>query len=92
MEEIDDLETLRHMHTVLVLHFIEGEKQADIAERLNLSKSKVNRLIAEGRRLGMVKISIETPFQRLLAVETALTGSGKLQAQSWPRRSPAILN
>jgi DNA-binding transcriptional regulator LsrR (DeoR family) len=80
MEEIDDLETLRHMHTVLVLHFIEGEKQADIAERLNLSKSKVNRLIAEGRRLGMVKISIETPFQRLLAVETALTGSGKLRA------------
>lgn len=80
MEEMDDLETLRQMHTVLVLHFIEGEKQAEIAERLNLSKSKVNRLIAEGRRLGMVRISIETPFQRLLAVEKALTESGRLQA------------
>lgn len=80
MEEMDDLEALRQMHTVLVLHFIEGETQADIAERLNLSKSKVNRLIAEGRRLGMVKISIETPFHRLLTVETSLIGSGKLQA------------
>ena len=32
MEEMDDLEALRQMHTVLVLHFIEGETQADIAE------------------------------------------------------------
>lgn len=80
MEEMDDLETLRQMHTVLVLHFIEGETQADIAEKLRLSKSKVNRLIAEGRRLGMVRISIETPFQRLVAVESALTAIGSLQA------------
>lgn len=80
MEDMDDLEALRQMHTVLVLHFIDGETQADIAEKLNLSKSKVNRLIAEGRRLGMVRISIETPFQRLLVVESALTASGSLQA------------
>ena len=80
MEEMDDLEALRQMHTVLVLHFIEGETQADIAEKLKLSKSKVNRLIAEGRRLGMVRISIETPFQRLVVVESALTASGSLQA------------
>lgn len=80
MDEMEDFDTLRQMHTVLVLHFMEGEKQADIAERLNLSKSKVNRLIAEGRKLGMVKISIETPFQRLLTMERTLIESGKLKA------------
>jgi DNA-binding transcriptional regulator LsrR (DeoR family) len=80
MDEINDFDTLRQMHTVLVLHFLDGEKQADIAERLNLSKSKVNRLIAEGRSMGLVKISIESPFQRVLTMENALSQLGKLQA------------
>ncbi len=79
MEEIDDFDTLRQMHTVLVLHFLEGEKQADIADRLNLSKSKVNRLIADGRKMGMVNITINTPFQRLLVMENALVQTGLLQ-------------
>ncbi|MEI6573405.1 MAG: sugar-binding transcriptional regulator [Alphaproteobacteria bacterium] len=80
MEDIDNFEMIRQMHTVLVLHFIEGEKQSDIAERLNLSKSKVNRLIAEGRRLGLVKIAIETPFQRLLTIEEKLMAANSLRA------------
>lgn len=80
MAEMNDFDTLRQMHTVLVLHFLEGEKQADIAERLNLSASKVNRLIAQGRKLGMVKISIETPFQRLMAMEAALQESAGLKS------------
>ena len=48
--------------------------------QLNLSPSKVNRLIRRGRELGMVKTSIESPFQRLVDVESRLiqaTGLGK---------------
>ena len=77
----DDFATVRQIHTVLALHFIEGVKQLDIAERLNLSTSKVNRLIKRGRELGMVKITIESPFQSLLGVESQLaraTGLGKV--------------
>ena len=65
----DDFTSMRQMHAVLVRHFVEGRKQAEIAEEMNLSTSKVNRIIAQARRSGMVKISIETPFQRLMDIE-----------------------
>ena len=68
----DEFATIRQIHTVLALHFIEGIKQSDIAERLNLSTSKVNRLIKQGRELGMVKITIESPFESLVDIERAL--------------------
>ena len=45
-ERISDFELSRQIHTVLVLHFVEELKQSEIAQRLNLSTSKVNRLIA----------------------------------------------
>ena len=50
----DDFDQQRQMYSVLVLHFIEGVKQSEIAERLNLSHTKVNRMIAAGRKAGMV--------------------------------------
>lgn len=77
----DDFAAVRQIHTVLALHFIEGVKQSDIADRLNLSTSKVNRLIKRGRELGMVKITIESPFQSLVDVESRLaraTGLGNV--------------
>ncbi|MEF3405098.1 sugar-binding transcriptional regulator [Agromyces sp. CCNWLW203] len=78
----DETATIRKIHTVLTLHFIEGMKQSEIAARLNLSTSKVNRLIRQGRELGMVRISIDAgPFQRLVDMERALaltTGLGKV--------------
>ncbi len=79
MNEFNDFEMLRLVHTVMVLHFVEGQKQAEIAERLNLSTSKVSRLITQGRKLGMVKISVESPFQRLMSLEEELTKSGALK-------------
>lgn len=75
----DDFTSMRQMHAVLVRHFIEGRKQAEIAREMNLSTSKVNRLIAQARKSGMVKISIETPFQRLLDLERRLAATGLVQ-------------
>jgi DNA-binding transcriptional regulator LsrR (DeoR family) len=68
-----DFESIRQIHTVLTLHFIEEMTQSEIAKRLDLSTSKVNRLIRQGRELGMVKIAIESPLHRLVDVERRLT-------------------
>ncbi len=70
-----DFELIRQIHTVLVLHYLEGQKQADIARTLNLSNSKVNRLITQGRNMGMVKIDIESPFETLMDIERDLARS-----------------
>ncbi|MFT6675138.1 MAG: DNA-binding transcriptional regulator LsrR (DeoR family) [Sulfitobacter sp.] len=68
-DTIQNYEAVRQIHAVLVLHFLEGLKQSDIAAKLNLSTSKVNRLIAQGRKMGMVKIDIESRFQHLMDYE-----------------------
>ena len=60
-EKKEDFELVRQIHTVLVLHFVDGMKQSDIALAMNLSPSKVNRLIAQGRKLGMVRIEADAP-------------------------------
>nr|WP_299499372.1 sugar-binding transcriptional regulator [uncultured Rhizobium sp.] len=75
----EDFDQQRQMYSVLVLHFIEGLKQSEIAERLNLSHSKVNRLIATGRKAGMVKIAISSPYQRLVDLENDLVSGFSLR-------------
>lgn len=74
----DDFEAIRQIYTVLMLHFVDGMKQSDIAQAMNLSASKVNRLISQGRRLGMVRIAIESPFQGLVDLEKQLTAEDGL--------------
>ena len=74
----ENFELIRQIYRVLVLHFLEGQKQSDIAKRLNLSTSKVNRLIAQGRRLDMVRINIENPFQTLMGIERNLISATEL--------------
>ena len=65
-------ETDRQIHRVLVMHYIEGLKQSEIATLMNLSTARVNRLIKQGREKGMVEINIKSPFQPLLDVEKQL--------------------
>lgn len=80
MTDNSEFEATRQIHTVLVLHFLDGLKQSDIAEMLNLSTSKVNRLIAQGRKLGMVRIEINSPFQRLVEMERLLVQASSLSS------------
>ncbi|WP_112311861.1 sugar-binding transcriptional regulator [Pseudogemmobacter bohemicus] len=75
-----DFALARQIQIVLLLHFIEGLRQSEIADRLNLSTSKVNRLIAQGRRAGMLQITISSPFQRLAELETRLVGATTLRS------------
>lgn len=67
-----ELDSMRLMARVLTLHYEEGLLQSEVATRLGLSSAKVNRLIKQGRELGLVKITINTPFQRLFELERRL--------------------
>ena len=68
-----DLDSMRLMARVLTLHYEEGLLQSEVATKLGLSSAKVNRLIKQGRELGLVQITINTPFQRLFELERRLT-------------------
>jgi DNA-binding transcriptional regulator LsrR (DeoR family) len=62
-------EAARQIYSVLVMHFQEGITQAEIAKLTRLSHAKVNRLIKQGREMGMVEISIRSPYQALFDLE-----------------------
>jgi DNA-binding transcriptional regulator LsrR (DeoR family) len=72
-------EASRQIYRVLVMHFLEGRKQSDIAAQLDLSTAKVNRLIKQGRNLGMVEINVKSPFQPLIKVEAELKRIGQMK-------------
>ncbi len=79
-DRVKDYTLMRQVHTVLVMHFVEGRKQSDIAATLNLSASKVNRLITMGRRLGMIRFEIESPYQRLVELEKEVVAATGLKS------------
>lgn len=61
--ERENFDSVRRMHRILTLHFVEGKKQIEIAEMTKLSVASVNRIIKQGRALGMVEITIRSSFQ-----------------------------
>ncbi|MGI9399834.1 MAG: sugar-binding transcriptional regulator [Rhizobiaceae bacterium] len=67
-----DFEQMRTIARVLSLHFEDGLPQSQIAAELGLSSAKVNRLIKQGRELGMVQITINSPFVPLFDLENQL--------------------
>jgi DNA-binding transcriptional regulator LsrR (DeoR family) len=73
-------EQMRLIARVLTLHFEEGRLQSEVASELGLSSAKVNRLIKQGRELGMVQITIKSPLLRLFDHERALIDRWKLKS------------
>ena len=67
-----DFENMRQMARVLTLYYEEGHLQSQIASELGLSSAKVNRLIKQGREMGLVEITIRTPLQPLFDLETQI--------------------
>ena len=68
--DIHRYEAARQIYSVLVMHFEEGITQAEIARLTRLSHAKVNRLIKQGREMGLVEIAIKSPYQALFDLET----------------------
>ncbi len=57
---------------VASLYYEQNQNQQQIADRLEISRSSVSRLIKEARDRGIVRISIRKPTHRDLALEQAL--------------------
>jgi DNA-binding transcriptional regulator LsrR (DeoR family) len=75
-------EAARQIYGVLVMHFQEGITQAEIARLTSLSHAKVNRLIKQGREMGMLEISIRSQYQALFELEARFreaTGLGTVR-------------
>lgn len=54
------------------LYFMEGLTQTEIAERLGLTRLRVNRLVSEARTSGLVGITLNTPLQSCVELERSL--------------------
>jgi DNA-binding transcriptional regulator LsrR (DeoR family) len=72
-------ETIRLINTILMLYYMEGLTQTEIAKRLGFSTAKVNRLLLQAREQGYVNITIRTPFQQLFDIEERLKAVFGLQ-------------
>ncbi|HEV7310018.1 sugar-binding transcriptional regulator [Ensifer sp.] len=75
----EELVVARQMHQALVLHFLEGLTQSQIADRLGISQPTVNRLIKRGRQLGLVEIKIKSPIEPLVDMEEQLLSIGGIR-------------
>lgn len=72
----EEIVIARQIHQALVLHFLEGLTQAQIADQLGISHATVNRLIKRGRQLGLVEIKIKSPVEPLVDMEEQLLALG----------------
>ncbi|AEH83959.1 sugar-binding transcriptional regulator [Sinorhizobium meliloti] len=75
----EEMVIARQMHQALVLHFLEGMTQAQIADQLGISHATVNRLIKRGRQLGLVEIKIKSPVEPLVEIEEQLLALGGIR-------------
>ncbi|WP_410014407.1 sugar-binding transcriptional regulator [Sodalis sp. C49] len=69
----------RQIYRVLVMYYLDGKKQSEIAEHTHLSVATVNRMIRQGRDTGMVEITIRSPFLSAHQLERDLARIGGLQ-------------
>jgi DNA-binding transcriptional regulator LsrR (DeoR family) len=63
---------IRLLSEVLNLYYVQELTQAEVGRRLGLSTTKVNRLLQQARRQGMVEVTIRVPFQHLFDLEARL--------------------
>lgn len=56
------------------LYYMEGLTQAEIADRLKMTRLRVNRLLVEARSSGLVNITINSRLESCVRLERALIG------------------
>lgn len=64
---------------VLSLHYMENKSQAEIAKLLNLSTTKVNRIIRQAREDGLVEVNLNIGNANLYAMERELVQTTRLK-------------
>jgi len=66
------LEELRLITKVATLYYQQGLRQAEVAERLDLSQASVSRLLKRGESEGIVRITVAAPMGVYPQLEDAL--------------------
>jgi lsr operon transcriptional repressor len=61
------------------LYYMESLTQAEIAERLGLTRARVNRTLGECRETGLVRITLNSRFESCVALEHQLIERGLLR-------------
>ena len=56
------------------LYYIEGRSQAEVADRLDTSRSNVSRMLTEAQRQGIIEFRINDPAGRVESVTPAAHG------------------
>lgn len=77
--ELQPFESVRQVYRVLVMYYLDGQKQSEIATATGLSVATVNRMIRQGRENGMVEITIRSPYLSAHQLERDLTRATGLQ-------------
>ena len=80
------------MHQAATLYYEQEATQADVAERLGLSRATVSRLLSEARRAGIVRIEVVAPvdhdLESLAAQLAEALGLDRAWLPSLPARGP----
>ena len=76
---MENIDRLRKIHRILVMHYVENLSQAEIAKRTGISHPTINRLVKEGHERGFVEISIRSPIQQLFDIEKQLLAATSLK-------------
>lgn len=79
MTKLSLFDETRLLVKVSKLYYEEGLSQDDIVARLNLSRSKISRLLQQAREQGIVQISVVTPKHLFSDLETHLEHQFGLQ-------------
>lgn len=58
---------------VVWLHFVEGRTQGEIAEALSTNRLRINKIIAEARRSGLITITLNSRLTSCVELEQKLT-------------------
>lgn len=77
--KLSPLDETRLLVKVSKLYYEEGLSQDEILARLNLSRSKISRLLQQARQAGIVQISVVTPKHLFSDLETNLEQQFGLQ-------------
>lgn len=82
------------IYTVAKLYYQDNMNQGEISDRLELSKSKVSRLLAKAREDGIVRIQIKTPHdtssQKLSSIIKEKTGLHDVLVVDSPYEDPLM--
>ena len=78
----------RFLTRVAWAYYVEGLTQNDVAKKLGVTRLRVNKALAEARRSGLVRVSLNTAFAACAEVETELRDRFGLQT-AYVAPSPA---